>query len=174
MPDAHPEKQNQQQENAQRPKYIPSITYPEKQHQQEEYKQRPKPRPRKLRPCRGLRPKPRRACRRRQNRRRYIKPSKPNTNHPSGSEPPYSPVPEANSLEIQNLPNPSTLDLRSLTNDEPSFRFGPSGSSEIQEFPNQLPIGSAISPEIQENLLPVGLAPPAGVEYESDEDYVTG
>ena len=147
------------------------ATHPQ-QHKKQVYQQRPKPRPRKLRPCRGLRPKPRRACRRRQNRRRYIKPSKPNTNHPSGSESPYSPVPEANSLEIQNLPK-STLDLRSLANDDSSFRFGPSGSSEIQEFPNQVPIGSAISPGIQENLLPVGLAPPAGVEYESDEDYVT-
>ena len=78
---------------------------------------------------------------------------------PSDSEQPYSTVPKANSLETtQNLPNPSTLDLRSSTNDDSSFRFGPSGSSEIQEFPNQLP---------------VGLAPPAGVEYESDEDYVT-
>ena len=83
---------------------------------------------------------------------------------PSDSEPPYSAVPEANPLE---LPNQSTLEVRSGS--EPSLRFGPSGSSEIQEFPNQLSIGSAISPE-----LPVGLTPPAGVEYESDEDYVTG
>ena len=102
------------------------------------------------------------------NRRRHNNPSKqynrPKTqmidtklDSPSGSEPPYSNVPEANPLETQNLPK-STLDVRSSTNDDPSFRFGPSGSLEIQEFPNQLP---------------VGLAPPAGVEYESDEDYVT-
>ena len=104
---------------------------------------------------------------------------------PSDSEPPYirntipvatSPAPnpryDHRSTEVDNLPNQSTLDVRSAVNDEPSFRFGPSGSSEIQEFPNQLPIGSASPPEIQENLLPVGLNPPAGVEYESDEDYV--
>ena len=79
-------------------------------------------------------------------------------NSASGSKPPYPTDPESNSLDTtQNLPNPSTLEVRSGI--EPSLRFGTSGSSEIQEFPNQLP---------------VGLAPPAGVEYESDEDYVTG
>ena len=161
MPDAHPPQQ--------RPTHPPGRGAADPlQPKQQEYQQKPKPRPRKRRPCRrGQRPTPRRPCRRRQNRRRYIKPSKQYTNPSSGSEPPYSPVPEANPLE---LPNQSTLEVRSGS--EPSLRFGPSGSSEIQEFPNQLPIGSASPPEIQENLLPVGLNPPAGVEYESDEDYV--
>ena len=72
--------------------------------------------------------------------------------------PPYSnTIPEDNSPAlIENLSKPRYDPATEVENDA-SLRFGPFGS-----------------PEIQENVLPVGLAPPAGVEYESEEDYVTG